>query len=310
MTATGGAAQSMGARHWAVLLLTAVLFGSSFFFIKTAIAEVPPATLAAARALLAVPVAWALLRLAGGRLPPPGGAWWPLLVLGVLTAAVPYAAIAWGQRHIESGLAGILFGTIPVFSVVVAPLLLAEERHSGGRLAGAAVGLAGVVLIIGPQALAGIDRQFLGAGVTLIAALSYALGGIYSRRQAGIPPTAMAVGQLLTASMILVPVALVVDAPWRLAPSAAAVGAVAAVAVASTALPAFLLFWLIRNAGATNASLMTFFMPVVAVVLGAALLGERLPWPAFAGLALILLGAAAVGGRLPGPAGRRRLRRA
>jgi drug/metabolite transporter (DMT)-like permease len=288
----------MTAQDWAVLLVTATLFGSSFFLIKIAVDTVPPATLAAGRAALAVPIAWAFLRLTGGRLPPLGRDWIPLAVLGVLTAAVPYGAIAWGQRHIDSSLAGMLFGMVPVFSVVLAPLFLRDERLTPGRLSGAAIGLGGVILLLGPQALAGLGDQVVGARLTLAAALSYALGGIYARRQRQLAPTVMAAGQLLTAALILLPLSLVLDAPWTLSPPSAALGAVAAVAVLSTALPALLLFWLIGRVGATNGALLAFFMPVVAVVLGVALLGEPLPWTAVAGLGLILIGAAAVNGRL------------
>ena len=291
--------QTMTARHWMFVLLTGGLFGSSFLFIHVAVAEIPPLTMAAGRAGLAMPVALIFLAASGRRLPPLGRAWVPLIVLGLLTAAIPYAAIAWGQRHIASGLAGILFGTIPVFSVLVAPLLLGrEERLSLARLIGALVGLAGVVLVIGPKALAGIEGQMLGAGVTLGAAFSYTLGTIYARTRKDLDPVVMTAGQLIVGAVVLTVAALVTEAPWQLAPSAAAIGAVAATAVLSTALPSFLLFWLVRNAGASNASLATFFIPVAAVALGTAVLGESLPWTAFAGLGLILLGAAAVGGRL------------
>ena len=177
-------------------------------------------------------------------------------------------------------------------------LLGREERLTAGRLTGALVGLAGVVLVIGPQALAGIESQALGAGVTLGAALSYTLGTIYARTRKELDPVVMTAGQLTVGAVVLTAAALVTDAPWQLAPSAEAIGAVAATAVLSTALPSFLLFWLVRNAGASNASLATFFIPVMAVALGTAMLGESLPWTAFAGLGLILLGAAGVGGRL------------
>ncbi len=295
---TQGPPQAMGAKHWAVLLATAGMFGSTFLFINVAVAEVPPTTLAAGRALLAAPIAWAFLRIAGFRLPPLGAGWGPLLVLGILTGVIPYITIAWGQIYVESGLAGIIFGSIPVFSVILAPIFLREERFTGAQIIGACVGLAGVVLVIGPKALAGVGDQLFGVLITLLAALSYTLGSIYSRTRSDLSPVVMTAGQLVVASIVLVPLSLVVDAPWNLTPSAGALGAVAWVAVIGTALPVLCLFWLIRHAGAIGASLMAQFMPVVAVALGAAVLGEALPWQAFAGLALILLGAIAVGGNL------------
>ena len=210
--------QTMTARHWSIVLLTGALFGSSFVFIHVAVAEIPPLTMAAGRAVLAMPIALGVLLAGGRRLPPLGRAWIPLIVLGLLTAAIPYSAIAWGQRHIASGLAGILFGTIPVFSVVLAPVLLGrEERASLARLSGALVGLAGVVLVIGPQALAGIESQMLGAGVTLGAALSYTLGTIYARTKKELDPVVMTAGQLIVGAVVLTLAALAIDAPWGLA---------------------------------------------------------------------------------------------
>ncbi len=297
-TMTQTTTEAMNAGHWLVILLTATMFGSSFLFINVAVEAIPPMTLAAGRAALALPIAWGFLALAGGRLPPLGAGWRPLVVLGILTAVIPYSTIAWGQLHIESGLAGILFGTIPVISVALAPLIARDETYTASRIVGAAIGLLGVVLVIGPQVLAGFGDQLLGALVTLGAAFSYALGVIYARTRPDITPPVMVAGQLVVGSLVLVALSLAVDAPWGLAPSTEAVTAVAIVAVVSTAAPTLLLFWLIRRVGATNGSLMTFFMPVVAVALGAALLGEALPWQAFAGLGLILLGAAAVNGRI------------
>lgn len=291
--------KSMGLAGWAALLLTAAMFGSSFVLTKLAIESISPLTVAAGRVALAAPLAWAVLRLSGERLPPLGAAWIPLLILGFLTAAIPYTAIAWGQVNIASGLGGILFGTIPIFTVVLAQFLTADEKLTPERSIGSIVGLAGVVVVVGPGALMHFD-DYVGASViTLLGALSYALGGIYARRNPQLSPLVMVTGQLLTATVMLVSLSLAVDTPWTLQPSPGALGAVAAVAVLSTVLPALLLFWLIRRVGATSGSVVAFFLPVVAVVLGAALLGERLPVQTFVGLGLILLGAFAINSRFP-----------
>ena len=192
----------------------------------------------------------------------------------------------------------MLFGTLPVFSVLLAPVVIADETLTPGRLCGAFVGLAGVVTVVGPDALAGLDTQLLGATVTLLAALSYALGGIYARRRADLAPAVTAAGQLIVAALILVPLSLIVDTSWTLTPHAAVLGALAATAVLCTATPIVLLFWLIRQVGASNGSLVAFFIPVVAVSLGTALMAEALPWPVFAGLGMILFGAAVISGRV------------
>ena len=168
--------RAMTGKHWLVLLLTATMFGSSFLFIKIAVADVPPVTIAAARVVIAAPLVWPFLRLTGGAMPRLGIGWAPFVLVGCLAGVIPFVAIAWGQLHIDSGLAGILFGTIPVFSVLLAPLIAKDETVTPGRLMGALVGLGGVALVVGPQAFAGVAGQLLGAGVTVLAAASYAIG--------------------------------------------------------------------------------------------------------------------------------------
>jgi len=279
------------ARHWFLIVLTAALFGSSFLFIKVATSEIPPLTIAAARAGIAALIVAVAAIISGVRLPPPGRDWLVLMVIGLLTAIIPYTAIAMGQRYIESALGGILFATIPLFTVLLAPLFLPGERLTGKRIAGALIGLVGVSAVIGPQVLASMQAQLFGTVMTVAAAASYALGGVISRRHAHVSPMILAVGQLVTAAPVLVLVSLLFDSPWRLQPSFATLAALGAVGLIATAVPVLLFFVLIRDVGATRTSLLTFFMPVFAVLLGAVFLGER-PGPfALGGLALIFAGA-------------------
>lgn len=288
----------MSLTEWAMVLATGVFFGSSFVFINVAVESLPPLSVAAGRALVAGVFIWAFLRLAGEKLPRPGRDWGPLLIIGLLTGAIPFATIAFGQRYIESGLAGILFGAIPVFAIFLTHFLVAGERLSANKLLGGFTGLAGVVIVVGPGALGGIGDQLVGQAVTLIAALSYTLGVIYGRLRPQVTPRLPAAGQNLGGAFFLVPLSLAIDAPWTLSPGSDALWALLAMGVLSTAIPALLLFRLIKTAGATNASLATFFIPVAAVVIGWAALGEHLHWTALAGLAVILAGAAIVNGRL------------
>lgn len=281
----------MSAKHWALLLLTAALFGSSFLFIKIAVVEVPPLSLAAARVAIAAVFMVAVLLATGGRLPAPGRDWLPLFVLGGLTAALPYFAVAWGQTRISSSLGGILFATIPIFTMFIAPFIVKEERLTGAKLLGVSLAFVGVILAIGPQAFGGLTTQLAGAAVTLSAALSYALGNIYARLRRDLSPMVMATGQLVTGSVILVPLSLLLDQPVVLSLSAGVAASILAVALLSTALPVLLMFWLVRHAGATRASILAFFIPVAAVVLGASVLGEVIPAATFAGFAVIVVGA-------------------
>ena len=281
----------MSLTNWSLLILTAALFGSSFPMIGIAVAEVSPVLLAAARVLIATPFVMIFLRVTGRRLPPLGRGWIPLWILGVATAAIPYFAIAWGQTHITSSLGGILFATIPIFTALLAPLFVDETRLPFTGLLGILVAFAGVVLAIGPASLLGMGTQTLGAVVTLLAALSYALGNIFARSQVNLDPVVMAVGQLVTGSVILGVLALIfADMPTEL-PGAVTIGATAFVGFFSTAAPVLLMFIVIRRVGATRGSLLAFFIPVAAVILGVVILKETLPLTAILGFVMIIGGA-------------------
>ena len=292
-----GDALVMGRLEWAVLAAVALLFGSAFFFTKVAIETVPPVTTAASRTLIAAPLTWAILRMGGGRLPPLGRDWLPLLGLGLLAAAIPYVGVAWGQTRIASGLGGILFATMPMFTVVAAHFLTLDEKFTAMRFLGSMLGLAGVALVVGPTALTGLDGDALGQAATLSAALCYGLAGIYTRRLPHLSPGVLAAGQLICAAAILAPLSLAIDRPWQIVPTAATYWSIAAIAVLNTAVPLLLTIWLIRRAGATNTSLLAFAMPIIAVGMGAWLLDEALSWRAYAGLGFILVGAAAINRR-------------
>jgi drug/metabolite transporter (DMT)-like permease len=143
--------RAMTLTDWCILLAASVLIGSSFLFVNITIQEISPFTAAALRALSALPACWVLMRVFGARWPRARDEWSAFLLLGLMTGAVPYGAVAWGQQHIESGMAGILFGTMPILSVLMAPFFLAEESFTRKRLMGGATGLVGIVVLTGPS---------------------------------------------------------------------------------------------------------------------------------------------------------------
>ena len=291
--------RAMTLADWSLLFAAALLLGSTFLFLNITIKEISPFTTAAFRTLIAAPICWGLMRAFGAHLPLTRQGWVALFWLGLLTAAIPFGTISWGQQHIESGMAGILFGTIPILMVVLAPIFLAEETFTHRRLAGGVVGLAGVILLIGPSVLANASAQTLGIAITFLGPLSHTLGAIYARRQTNLTPPTMATGQMIFGGLILVPLAFATEAPLNLNPSMGAIGTILVTGVFCTAIAMSLYFVVIHRIGATRSSLVPMFMPVVAVVLGAVVLGERLPLSAFSGLALILAGALAVSSRAP-----------
>lgn len=305
----------MGPRDWAMLLTLSLVWGGSFFFVGVVVKELPPLTVVASRVGLAALALHVVLRVLGVRFPNEPRVWTAFLGMGLLNNAIPFTLIAWGQTHIASGLASILNATTPLFTVLVAHGLTRDERLTGGRLAGVMVGLAGVAVMIGGAALQSFGVGVLAQIAVLGAAVSYAFAGVFGRRfkTLGVPPLSVAAGQVTASSLMLLPVAFLVDRPWTLAmPSTAAIAALLGLALVSTAFAYILFFRLLSSAGATNVSLVTFLIPVSAVLLGIVLLGERLAPRHVLGMALIGLGLALIDGRvlaalrrLANPAGRR-----
>jgi drug/metabolite transporter (DMT)-like permease len=291
----------MTATEWAMLLAMSVLWGGSFFFVGIAVKALPPLTLVTLRVGIAAAMLGLTLRVLGLRLPRERRAWAAFFGMGLLNNAIPFCLIVWGQTHIASGLAAILNATTPLFTVVVAHILTDDEKITGNRLAGVLVGLAGVVVIIGPGALRGLGGDVLAQLAVLAAALSYAFAGVFGRRfrRLGIAPIAAATGQVTASTVMLLPLALLIDRPWTLAmPSATTLAAILGLAALSTALGYILYFRILATAGATNLLLVTFLIPVSAIMLGALVLDERLSMQHFLRMALIGAGLAAIDGRL------------
>jgi drug/metabolite transporter (DMT)-like permease len=287
--------------EWAMLLALSILWGGSFFFVGIAVKELPPLTIVLLRVGLAALILNIVVRALGLALPRDKAVWRAFLGMGLLNNVAPFRLIVWGQTHIASGLAAILNATTPLATVVVAHCLTEDEKMTGGRLAGVVLGLIGVAAMIGPAALRGIGTDLVAQGAVLLAAISYAFAGVYGRRFArmGVQPLLAATGQVTASTLVLSPVALVVDRPWTLTPPGAlAWGAVIGLAALSTALAYALFFRILATAGAINLVLVTFLIPVSAAGLGALFLGERLEPRYFLGLALIGVGLAAIDGRL------------
>jgi len=286
----------MSAADWLMLVSLSVLWGGSFFFAKIAVGEMPPLTLALGRVAIAATFLIALARATGVALP---DRWRPFLVMGLLNNALPFSLIFWGQTHIASGLAAILNATTPLFTVLVAHFATADEKLGPAGLGGVAAGFAGVVVMLGPDLLREIGADVAAQLACLAAALSYAFAGVYGRRFRGEPALRVAAGQLVASTALLAPVVVVLDRPWTLAPpSATAWAALVALAAFSTALGYLLYFRILARVGATNLLLVTFLIPVSAILLGSMVLGEALAACHLAGMAAIALGLAAMDGRV------------
>lgn len=312
---------------WLSLLAMALVWGCSFFFVEIALEALPPLTLVWLRVGLGASALWLLAAALGAQAPRGRAIWRALLLLGLFNNALPFVLIVSGQTQIGAGLASILNATTPVFTVIVAGLALPDERLTPARLLGVLAGLIGAAIIIGPGALAGSDQvgsdpagwlSVLGQVAILGAAVSYAFASIQAKRMGrfGLSPLILAAGQLTMSTLLLTPLALMVDQPWDLAIEAAgalgqedgaaravwigAIGAMLGLGLLSTALPYILYFRVVRSAGASNVVLVTFLVPPVAILLGAAFLDERLERADLIGMALIGLGLSMIDGRLWG----------
>jgi drug/metabolite transporter (DMT)-like permease len=208
----------MGVVEWGTLVLLSTLWGSSFFFNELALRDLLPFTLVFLRLALAAVALLVVLRLMGERLPRGPRVWRAFLAMSLLNNAVPFSLLAWGQTHVASSLASILNATTPLWAVVVAHLLTSDEKATPGKIAGVALGFAGVVVMIGGAAMEGVGQALLAQLACMTATLSYALAGVYGRqfRALGVTPMATAAGTLIAAAVVLLPAMLIVDEPWRL----------------------------------------------------------------------------------------------
>jgi drug/metabolite transporter (DMT)-like permease len=224
--------------------------------------------------------------------------WAAFALLGLVNNALPFSLIFWGQLTITASLAAIFNATTPFFTVILAHFVTSDEKLNGGKIAGVVLGLTGVMLIIGPSALAGITSGILGSLAVLLAAACYAAGGLFARRFREMPATVTAAGQLTMSAVIMFPVAALLEPHGLSGPVAGtALAAVLALSLLSTALAYVIYFRILRTAGATNVLLVTFLIPVSAAILGYIMLGEKLALEHFLGMAVIGLGLSAVDGR-------------
>ncbi len=293
--------RTMSIGEWCLLIGLSILWGGSFFFAKVAVAEIQPLTLVLGRVGLAALVLLLLVKISGLQMPRDRKTWRAFLVMGFLNNLLPFSLIFWGQTQIASGLASILNATTPLFTVVLAHFLTRDEKLTANRLSGVLLGILGVALMIGPVALAGFELKLIAQLAILAAACSYAFAGIFGRRFRGQQPLVTAAGQVSATSLMMLPLVLFIDRPWQQPlPSATGVAAVICLALLCTALAYLIYFRLLATAGATNLLLVTFLIPISAILLGTSILGERLALYQFSGMLLIGLGLAAIDGRLLG----------
>lgn len=281
----------MSRRHLGLLLVLSAIWGASFVLIKIGVRDLEPATLVLLRVLLAaatlLPIAAALGVLTGM------GRWWrELLVMGALNSALPFWLLSFGETRIDSGLSAVIQAAAPIFTALLAVRIDPSQRVSGLRLAGLLVGFAGVALLVGGQR----GGELVGALAVVATAVCYAAGVLYGgRRLSHLPPTQIALGTMLSATVLIAPLGLAqvpgTSVGWKPLASVVVLG------VVGTGLAYILYFEIVRGAGASRAILVTYLVPALALLYGAVFLEESVTLIALGGLALVLTGVAlATGG--------------
>lgn len=289
---------TMSASDWALLVLLSVFWGGSFFFTGVTVREIPPLTAALGRVAIAGAALYVVVLALRQSMPRTLEAWKPIAVFAVLNNVVPFSLLFWGQTHIASGLASILNATAPLFTIVVANFATTDDRITPARLVGLVVGFAGVVIMMGPDLIGAFDKHVLAQLACLLAAFFYAVSSVYGRRFRAESPAALACAQMAVSTLVFIPIVALLERPWTLSmPSAQALWALAGVGLISTAAAYLIYFRILARAGATNLMLVTFMIPVSAILLGTLFLHEVLELRHFAGMAAIAVGLLAIDGR-------------
>jgi drug/metabolite transporter (DMT)-like permease len=290
--------QVMGIREWGLIIILSILWGGSFFFVEVALKKLTPLTIVLYRVSLASLILLAIVRIKGYKMPSSIKIWGAFFIMGMLNNAIPFSLIAWGQMHIDSGLASIFNATTPIFSVILAHFVTKKEKLTTNRIIGVAVGWAGVAVLIGIDSLQSFGLKTMGQITVLTAAFLYACAAIYGHRFRDLNPLVVATGMLCCSTIIMIPLVLFIDQPWNLPHSVVTMSALFGLAAFSTSLAYLIYFKVLSTSGPTNILLVTFLIPVSAILLGSIVLGERLGWNAFIGMGMIFAGLIAIDGRL------------
>jgi len=292
------AQKSLSPAAWISLISLALIWGASFLSFAIGLRELPVFTLVAHRVFWGGLTLWSVVIALRIPLPVSAKAWGALLIMGLLNNAIPFSLIAWGQTHIESGLASIINGSTAIFGILIAAIVFADERLTRRKLIGVGVAFIGVCITIGLDALQSLDIRSLAQLALLGASFAYGCAASWARHTLqGLHPIMAATGMLTGASLIMVPLALVIDGTPSFNLSFMTYASVFFLAIPATSIAYLLYYRALNLAGSGNLSLVTLLVPPTAVFWGAIVLNESLPATAYFGFAVIALGMIILDGR-------------
>ena len=282
-------------KDYALLLTLATLWSTSFVFIKIGVQSVGPMTLTSARLGIAAAILYAGLRLRGHRLPRDRRSWAVFAVIGLLGNILPFTLISWGEIHIDSGLAAVLMGIMPIITAMLAHIFIREEPFTRRVGIGIFLGFGSVATLLGPQALAGLTAPILAQLAVLLSAVCYGASATFIRyfaEPANWP--SLASGAMLAAFTFSLPLTIFLETPWTLQPESAAIVAMLYLGIGSTAVANLIFFYLIPRLGANRSAQVNYFVPVLGALWGVIFLREQLSGRMLLALALILIAVAVV----------------
>jgi drug/metabolite transporter (DMT)-like permease len=280
-------------QDWVLLFLLVVLWGSAFAVAAVVLRQYTPGQLVVGRLWIGALLLWLMVLAAGRSWPRRAGVWVWFAAMAVIGNALPFYLISWGQQVVPSGLTGILMAIMPLAVLPLAHLFVPGERMTSMRVAGFLMGFAGILLLLGPEAL----RQVAGRGAALLpqlavlaGAVCYAVNLIVARRAPRGDPMTTAAGVLLISAPLASVGWLLTGAPMPVEPRFGPTAGLVALGLLSTGLATVIYFRVVSRAGPAFLSLINYLIPVYAVMVGALFLGEDLSLTAIAALGVILLG--------------------
>jgi drug/metabolite transporter (DMT)-like permease len=293
----------MALRDWLLLILLGTIWGGSFLFNAVLIRELGPFWVSALRVSIGAAGCWVFLLATRRRLPESPGTYLGLLLLGVISYAVPFSLFPLAQAHMAAGLAAILNALTPITTVIVSQFWPGGEKATKLKLLGVVAGFIGVAILTAPALAAGGQSQLWAIGACLGATACYAVALNYTRSFAGLDPITLATLSLTGAAVFAVPVAFLTEGAPVLT-TAESFGAAAGIGLISTTFAYLLMYPVLRRIGGTNFSTVTFIAPISAVILGVLFLGEHVEAAHLWGMLGIFIGLLLIDGRIV-----RRLRR-
>jgi drug/metabolite transporter (DMT)-like permease len=287
----------MTTRQWVTFLALTLIWGASFLWIKIAVRETGPLTIVTLRLALALVALLGILIARRPGFPRGARAWGVMLVQGLISTALPWILITWAEQYIDSALATVLNGAVPLFTIIIAHLTLSDDRMTRRRIVGLLVGFFGVLVLVQKDLRflasgdAGVHMALLGQGAMILSSVFYAASNVYGRAKfRGVSPIYQAFYTMLAADAVMWIVTPAVESPFTLPTGPLTWAAIAWLGTLSAGLAYLLFYKLLHEIGPTRVATVTYTIPVVGVTLGVVFLHEALTWQLIVGTLLIVSG--------------------